>query len=223
MFAVLILLAAGLACGIWLLGDKRSSDEDGNSPLARQQAFNQWLEADLSQAPRFAAFEAYLHDRGVGEVVPVWQLAQVDAQFAERCDLDPFAIPPEEQWPNIVPALQLVKDEVIPAVGPVEVLSSFRSQAINTCARGASRSKHLSFAALDLATVPRRRDPGLFRELCAMQRASGPESRMGLGAYFNPAAPDSASGRFHIDAEGYRTWGHDYSMASNPCSLLLGA
>lgn len=219
---MLTLLAAGLACGFWLLADEWSSEGDDNSRVAREQAFNHWLEADPSRASRFAAFEAFVLNAGVGQVVPAWQLAQVDAQYAERCDLDPFAIPPEEQWPNVVPALQLVRDEVIPAVGPVEVLSSFRSQAINTCARGASGSKHLSFAALDLATVPRRREAELFRELCAMQRAAGSDSPMGLGAYINLSEPERASGRFHIDAEGFRTWGPDYSARSNPCPALIG-
>lgn len=185
-----------------------------------QAAFDRWLAEAPERGAQFAALEDFLRESGVHGVVPAWQLARVDAFYAQRCDSPAFTIPPHETWGSIVPALQLVRDHVVPSMGEVSVLSSYRTPEINACAHGASGSNHLDFAALDLATVPRRRGADLYREVCAMQREAGAESRMGLGAYFNPAEPEAASGRFHIDAEGFRTWGWDYSSRSNPCPAL---
>ena len=185
-----------------------------------EAAFRRWLDEDPDRPATFARFEQFLQDEGVSGIVPAWQLMRVDAFYARRCEEPPFAIPPEELWPNVVPALALVRDHVVETFGPVEVRSSWRSPQINVCARGASRSNHLDFAALDLGTADRRRGADLYRELCEMQQRAGPGSAMGLGAYFRPDEPESGGGRFHIDAQGFRTWGRDYTSRSSPCPAL---
>lgn len=194
--------------------------EAGPEPSSKA-AFQSWLREDASRRAAFDAFSAYLDKQGVGEVVPIWQLARVDGQYAARCRSGYFALPPRAQWSQIVPALELVREQVIPVTGPVEVVSSWRSPEINACVGGASRSAHLDFKALDLVAVKRNDRRQLFADLCAMQRAAGRASRMGLGAYYNPDNPvTNWEGRFHIDAHGYRTWGFDYTAKSNPCPKL---
>ncbi len=182
-----------------------------------EAAFGRWLEEDVERVAKYRSFQAFLRERGADDIVPTWQLMRVDAFYAAKCELSPFAIPPENLWPNVVPALKIVRDQIIPETGPVTVLSSYRTQQVNVCARGASRSKHLSFSALDLATRDRQRGEALYRRLCAIHTQAGPASRMGLGAYFDPDQPGYAGGRFHIDAEGYRSWGRGYTAASSPC------
>lgn len=182
-------------------------------------SFESWLDREPGRAEEYAALQSFLREQGVGEVVPVWQLARVDREYAEKCNLDIWRIPPRELWPNVVPALRLVREHVIPAVGPVEVQSSYRTPELNECARGAPRSKHTSFEALDLwlATPPQDLD-ALYRGLCAMQERAGRNSRMGLGAYYDPNDPDyNPEGRFHIDAGGYRSWGRSYTRATSLC------
>jgi hypothetical protein len=197
-----------------------SAIEAGPDPSSKE-AFEGWLRADASRGEAYADLSAFLDSKGVAGVVPAWQLARIDGQYAARCDSVYFAIPPREQWPQIVPALKLVRDEVIPVTGRVEVVSSWRSPAINTCVGGASRSAHMAFKALDLVTVERGDRRKLFADLCTMQRAAGSASRMGLGAYYNPVNPlSNLEGRFHIDANGFRTWGFDYTAKSNPCPKL---
>lgn len=183
-------------------------------------AFEGWLEEEPERAEQFGRFTAFLAEEGLSDVVEPWQLMRIDVFYARRCDTDPFTIPPEELWRNVLPALRLVRDEVVPAVGPVDVLSSYRTPELNVCASGASRSNHLAFSALDLATDPRRTGEILYRELCAMHEAAGPASRMGLGAYYDPSDEGFGGGRFHIDGEGYRSWGRGYSSASSPCRTL---
>lgn len=184
-----------------------------------EPAFERWLDQDSERRKDYAALQDYLSGQGVGEVVPVWQLARVDREYAEKCKLEIWRLPPRELWPNVVPALRLVRDHVIPTMGEVAVQSSYRSPELNECARGAPNSRHISFEALDLFLVEPRDDLGeMYRELCDMQEAAGPESRMGLGAYYDPADEFyNPEGRFHIDGAGYRSWGRSYTKASSIC------
>ena len=213
--SVLVLVGAGLI--LWdRLPDLSRFPGTVLSPTSRM-AFDGWLDEDTVNAQEFAALEEFLRDEGVAGIVPTWQLTRIDGHYARRCDLPVFRVPPRGVWPNVVPALELVRDEVEPRIGQVQVLSSYRTPELNTCARGASRSNHLDFSALDLATEDRRRGAEFYKELCAMQDAAGAGSRMGLGEYFDPAEPGYAGGRFHIDPEGYRSWGRSYTSASSPC------
>lgn len=104
------------------------------APASSKSAFDAWLADDVTRSERFARFEAFLREEGVADVVEPWQLARIDAFFARKCEVEPFTIPPEQLWPNVLPALRLVRDEVILAVGPVVVLSSYRTPALNACA-----------------------------------------------------------------------------------------
>jgi hypothetical protein len=208
-----------LLLGSWMsLG---SAVEAGPDPSSHE-AFDVWLRADPARANTFIDLRGFLAKQGVAEVVPVWQLARIDHDYAARCGEAFFALPPREMWPNIVPALRLVRDEVVAVTGRVEVASSWRSPRNNACIGGASRSAHMEFRALDLVAPARTGDRRrLFADLCAMQRRSGRKSRMGLGAYYDPAKLfANLEGRFHIDAHGYRTWGFDYTGKSNPCPDL---
>ncbi|MDP5104184.1 MAG: D-Ala-D-Ala carboxypeptidase family metallohydrolase [Erythrobacter sp.] len=214
-------LASASLAGVGDVGP--SADEAGPSSAG---AFNRWLFAENPhnggwKARDYAEFQGMLEDEGVAGIVPTWQLWRVDAQYAPRCGTDYFAMPPKERWREIIPTLKLLRSKVIPVTGPLEVASGWRSPAINTCVRGASRSAHLNFKALDLMATQRRDRRELFVDLCAMQGAAGSGSRMGLGAYFNPDDPSAnRAGRFHIDANGHRTWGFDYTAKSNPCPKL---
>jgi hypothetical protein len=206
------------------VGDvERSPNETGPSSAG---AFNRWAftyagDDPGGRAKDYAAFQAMLQSEGVAGIVPTWQLWRVDAQYASRCGEDYFAMPPQDRWRDIIPTLRLLRGEVIPVTGPLEVVSGWRSPAINTCVKGALRSRHLDFKALDLIVSQRRDRRKLFKDLCTMQRASGIRTAMGLGAYFDPAdLARNTEGRFHIDASGYRTWGFDYTAKTNPCPEL---
>ena len=212
-----LLLIVGLALVAWeRLPDLARLPGFPGDPTSRS-AFDDWVRADPDRRQEFARLQAYLRTQGVSGIVPAWQLTRIDGHYAQRCDLPVFRVPPETLWPNIVAPLKLVRDEVEPAVGEVQVLSSYRTPELNVCARGASASNHLDFSALDLATRDRRGGAAFYQELCAMQDRAGAASRMGLGAYFDPVEPDYAGGRFHIDAGDYRSWGRGYGSASSPC------
>ena len=184
-------------------------------------AFELWLQEEDGRQETYQRFAQLISEAGVGGVVPTWQLLRVDADYVWRCNSAHFDFPPEEKWAAIIPTLKLVRDEVVPVVGPIEVASAHRSQSINACVGGASRSKHLQFTALDLVPVKKGEKREHFQALCEMHIGLGTQSRMGLGAYFDPDNPDkNANGRFHIDSSGYRRWGYDYTGKSDPCPQL---
>ncbi|WP_135210633.1 D-Ala-D-Ala carboxypeptidase family metallohydrolase [Vitreimonas flagellata] len=176
---------------------------------AGQSEFERWLSAHASRAPAFARFEAMLEREGVADVVPARELWLTD-RLAPQCVVEPFTMPPEETWPHIVPTLRFVRDHVEPMIGQVTVASGYRDQAFNDCVRGASRSTHRAFHALDL--VPR--NPSVTRErliavLCPLHARQGARFDIGMGIY--------QARRFHIDATRYRRWGADFRAASSPC------
>lgn len=207
-------LVTGIA--LWLSGGNPSSEGRFS-----HQAFAKWLTANPNEQREFAAFSAYLTQQGVADAVPVWQLLRSDTKPHLLCQRPAFLLPPRPEWPNIVPVLRLVRDRIEPAVGQVEVVSTYRTLAFNGCVGGASQSRHLSFSAIDLI-VPGQRDTRvLFGKLCAIHAKIGPKTQFGLGAYFDPlAARPNTVGRFHVDVSGYRSWGYSKHAASSGCRLL---
>ena len=191
---------------------------------ATRTAFDQWRAANPQGARQADAFEAYLRDRGVADVVPLAGLLAGDSQLAARmggrCPVAAFAVPPRALWPNMVPVLRAVRSHVVPAIGPVRVVSGWREPDFNACVGGASRSHHTRFAALDL--VPVRPVPAAetMDRLCAMWRRSPASARLGFGAYLDPDRPHlNREGRFHVDVRGKRTWGFGYRSPTSWCNL----
>jgi hypothetical protein len=178
LFGLFTLATASLAFD----GDgQRSPNDTGPSSAG---AFDRWVFTYAGDDPgwrakEYAAFQSMLQSEGVAGIVPAWQLWRVDAQYASRCGEEYFAIPPKDQWRDIIPTLRLLRDEVIPVTGPLEVVSGWRSPAINTWVNGASRSRHLEFKALDLVAANRPDRHKLYADLCALQRAAASKSAMG--------------------------------------------
>lgn len=173
-------------------------------------AFQEWLSGDDARAAAFARFETMLARERVADVVSNEGLWLVD-RLSPECVSAPFVVPPESEWSNIAPTLRFIRDHVVPAIGPVRVVSAYRDDAFNTCIGGARRSAHRSYQALDLVPVAAditRAD--LIERLCELHAREGAGARIGMGIY--------SGVRFHIDARGYRGWGGDHRGTSFPCS-----
>lgn len=156
-----------------------------------------------------AAIEAYLKREGVDDVLPIADILRSDARW-RRCEAaEPFAAPPRGMWPAMVPTLRYVRDRVVPAVGPVRVVSGYRDPVANRCFKGAKASRHLRFAALDLTPQRPLTREQLIAALCPLHARTGGRFAVGLGIY--------KVTRFHIDTAGYRRWGADYHADSSPC------
>jgi hypothetical protein len=180
-----------------------------SAPVNDRAAFDRWLSVDPSRSQSFARFEAMLASEGVADVVPSYELWLTD-QIDQKCVAEPFVAPPEEVWLRIVSSLRFIRDHVEPAIGDVRVVSAYRDEVFNTCVRGAPRSAHREYFALDLVPVDRTISRAmLIRTLCPIHNDQGAAAQIGLGIY--------SGQRFHIDARGFRGWGADYHRATFPC------
>ncbi len=222
VLALLAIVLAALGYAAWRFAPERFEQAaEALGPAQDRAAFERWLAADPQRSADFSKFEAHLTAEGVAGVVPVWQLTRSATKLTAACRQEPFAVPPPELWNNAVPVLSFVRTQVVPAIGPVEAVSAWRSERVNRCANGANRSKHLSFAGIDFVAERPIENRELFAKLCALQAKLGPASRFGLGAYFDPAKPlVNRKGRFHIDVAGYRSWGFGYRGESSGCRKL---
>jgi len=185
-------------------------------------AFDAWLSADQQRAKQFERFSDQMRAAGVAEVVPLWQLWRVDADYTQRCNTEMFVVPPEDKWSAIVPTLRIVGDSVVPAIGPIEVVSAYRSPQVNECIGGATRSQHLNYRALDMIPIEMDDNTQVMTELCEIHQKLDTKRRAGLGAYYDLANPlRNRRARFHMDNAGHRRWGYDYTRKSDPCPNLL--
>lgn len=178
-------------------------------PDSDKDRYDRWL-SDNRHREDISAFEHFLRSESAADIVPLYQLLRNDRNW-QRCGQEPFAVPPRQMWPNIVPVLHLLHDKIEPQVGEVMVVSAYRTPQINKCLGGASRSFHMRFYALDLVPTDRsvtRAD--IAEKLCALHRKEGKKLKLGLGIY--------KGRRFHIDLSGYRRWGPTYHAGSSPCT-----
>src|SRR5688572_11602446 len=91
-----------VVCGALLLG------ACAPAPSSRE-GFELWLAQTPTRQESFARFEALLAREEVAGVVETFELWRADWHTPECLD-EPYAIPPEESWDNIVPALRYVRD-----------------------------------------------------------------------------------------------------------------
>ena len=204
---VAVLLLGLAAVAIWLLLTRSVAPIIGVAPQKDADLFAAWrLGAAKDDV---AAIETYFRKEGVADTLPLADILRSDARWRRCKAAQPFAVPPRKLWPAMVPTLRYIQRELVPVTGPVRVVSGYRDPAANACFKGATASRHLRFAALDLEPVkPLSRDD-LIAKLCPLHARTGARFDVGLGIYVGK--------RFHIDTAGYRRWGADYHAASSPC------
>lgn len=169
-----------------------------------------WLARDPSHRHEVQAFRDHLAAQGLEDVVPVWQLIRTSSSW-RACNAERFEVAPREKWVHISATLRFVRDEVVPALGPVEAVSGYRNERLNRCSAGAPQSAHRHFFALDLAPVnPAVHRGTMIRQICAAHARDGRAYNTGLGFYNGM--------RFHVDSNGFRRWGANGSSATSPCS-----
>ena len=159
-------------------------------------AFDKFLEEGDNRA-KFEKLQRFLEINGVGDVVPPFELMRQGTDW-QKIDEPPFAIPPEDTWETMVDTLKVLQNYIIPSIGPVIVLSGWRTPAYNAKAGGARTSKHLHFCGLDMIPEDEYTRKQLLPKLRRIHQKHGRKWNMGLGIY---------SGiRFHVDTCGYRRW-----------------
>ncbi|MEO7634973.1 MAG: hypothetical protein ABIS38_04935 [Sphingomicrobium sp.] len=166
-----------------------------------EPGYRNWMAASPRHPAYVKAFNDYLTTWGVAGVVPTWQLLRTASDWM-KCGAAPFELPPTDNWPNVVQTLRYIRDQVIPAIGPVEPVSVYRNPVLNHCAGGANESAHRFMQAVDMVPLRPMTRETLIRTLCAGHAINGARYAVGLGFY--PFI------RFHVDSRKFRTWGqHD--------------
>ena len=177
-----------------------------------EQGYRAWV-SRVSWRPVYVkAFNDYLTTYGVGGVVPTWQLLRTATDW-QKCGAEPYEIPPPGAWPNIVAALRYVGAYVIPQIGPVEVVSVYRNERLNSCAGGAPESTHKLLGAVDMVPLRPITREALMTRLCQIHQHSGAQFYVGLGLYKGI--------RFHIDAKKFREWGMSGAQGNFGCTAVL--
>ena len=176
-----------------------------------EPGYRSWYLAAPERAGQVKSFNDYLASAGVAGIVPTWQLLRTATAWKD-CGGQPFEVPPSDEWPHMVQTLRYVRDYVIPAVGPVELVSVYRNPALNVCAGGAPESAHRLDSAIDMVPLRPTDRVTLMRTLCGIHSQHGEAYQAGLGFY--------AYLRFHIDSTKYRRWNMDPAVAAE-CPPIL--
>ena len=181
--------------------------------LATASSFEAWVAKVPSRGAEVGAFEAFLAQQGVAGVLPTREILLNDTSWSE-CHMDgPYSIAERAYWPHIVNTLRYIHDEIIPAIGPVQVDSGYRDIGLNRCSGGAAHSAHAQFYALDLVPARAIDRNTLIARVCANHARYGAEYHIGLGFYDHV--------RFHIDSRSFRRWGSDYHAGTSPCAHVV--
>lgn len=174
-----------------------------------QQQFQAWLKTQPPQ--QVQAYQQLLNGH-LNKPPSLFELTYNSHPAPKDCLYEPFALPPEKLWANIIPPLKLLEHlSNTQVITPYHVSSTYRDPAANLCIRGAKASKHLSNTAIDfqLEDSSASNMRMVEQRLCRYWKQQGRRQEMGLGIY--------GRGRFHIDVQGYRTWGKDYKRVSSAC------
>ena len=175
-------------------------------------AFQLYLQGKPAFRAEVAAFDAWLRAKRVHGVLPTWQILRTASMWSE-CNGPPFEVPPRKLWPNVAATLRFVRDEVMPALGPLEAVSAYRNPALNICARGSATSAHRDYSALDLVPHKPLTRRMIFNQICRVHLYEGPRAGIGLGFY--------GFTRFHVDSRSFRRWGSAGPAANeSPCAVL---
>ncbi|MBE0407062.1 D-Ala-D-Ala carboxypeptidase family metallohydrolase [Psychrobacter sp. AOP22-C1-22] len=177
--------------------------------------FNAWLNSNSYRARQVNDYKRYLGSRvGAQNVPPLSQLLTT-ARSWSKCGYEPYQLPPQELWANIVPTLRLYSELKSQGVLPAstEIRSVYRSPGLNDCAGGASASKHMTAGAMDIWVPDYEGSPWQLSTmqdgLCQFWQYQGQSHDFGLGLY--------STGAIHLDTEGYRKWGFNHASSSSSC------
>lgn len=196
-----------------------------NTPLQHYQA---WRDSAPENYQNAQAYMTFLTDKVSHKVTNMQQhrpsavyippahelFYNSHARVKKSCQLPVFHVPPQKKWHQLVPTLVLINQLKHQGIlGDIHVTSGYRDSQTNECVGGSRASKHLKNAALDFTIITSSTSVSAKRttqQLCQFWRNKGRRLQMGLGTY--------GKGRYHIDTQGFRTWGSNYRRATSLCT-----
>ncbi|MDO4251123.1 MAG: D-Ala-D-Ala carboxypeptidase family metallohydrolase [Moraxella sp.] len=186
--------------------------------VGTQEDFLRWLKDNPHQKTAADSYQAYLvRALGSYNLPPMHQLLTT-ARSWQQCGYEPYQIPPRELWENMLPTLRLYVKLQTLGILPrnTEIRSVYRSPDLNKCAGGAPSSKHLTNGAIDIWVPTYHKDSWQMNELqnrlCQFWIDEGQMHQFGLGIY--------ATGAIHLDTQGWRKWGGQFTQVGSPCRYV---
>lgn len=180
--------------------------------------YEMWLNQSTYYRERAQAYEAFLVKQlGKDNVPPMHELLTT-ARSWQKCGAEPYQVPPAELWEQMLPTIHLYNDlkkmGILPA--HTQIRSVYRSPELNRCAGGAPASKHLTNGAMDIwvpdYAVGSWQLSQVQDKLCQYWIDSGESRQFGLGIY--------STGAIHLDTQGHRKWGGQFTHADSPCRYV---
>ncbi|GAD79672.1 D-Ala-D-Ala carboxypeptidase family metallohydrolase [Vibrio ezurae] len=163
-------------------------------------AFRGWMLMNGAE-DRVKEIAQHLKDAGITEVplktMPMHLILLQGTNWAMN-GTSVFTIPDRKLVPNMVRTVKFIQQHIEPITGPLVPVSGDRTQYYNQTSGGATKSKHLSFCALDLVPINNISREELHKKLWGIYKSEGKNNNMGMGLY--------SGVRFHIDTCGYRHW-----------------
>lgn len=199
--------------------DQHTHEHDESvSDVGLQTHFETWLQTHRTAEQEVASYQAYLRSRFGDHVPPMSQLLTT-ARSWQACGHEPYQVPPAHLWDKIVPTLLLYQDLKSRGILPdnTQIRSVYRNPELNHCAGGAPMSKHLTNGAIDIWVpdfeIHSQALYDLQNRLCQYWLDHGENRNFGLGLY--------ATGAIHLDTQGFRKWGAQFSEANSVCRYVL--
>lgn len=197
-------------------GSQATHHEHTQWSVGSASDFEFWLQAHPEQTAMVAQYHAYLVAQlGNPNAVPPMHELLTTARSWQACGFEPYQVPPNTLWTHIIPTIRLYNELKTRGILPsnTQIRSVYRNPELNVCAGGAAASRHLTNAAIDI-WVPNYDESSaqmaqLQDALCQFWLDNGKIHEFGLGIY--------ATGAIHLDTQGYRKWGAQFSQEQSVC------
>lgn len=180
--------------------------------------YEMWLNQSSYYRQIAQDYEAFLQKQlGKDNVPPMHELLTT-ARSWQKCGAEPYQVPPSELWHQMIPTIRLYNDLKNEGILPpqTQIRSVYRSPELNCCAGGAPASKHITNGAMDIwvpdYAVGSWQLSGVQDRLCQYWIDNGESRAFGLGIY--------STGAIHLDTQGYRKWGGQFTQAGSPCRYV---
>lgn len=178
-----------------------------------------WLSQGIYNRQNANNYENFLLSHlGRGNVPPMRELLTT-ARSWQECGYEPYQVPPSHLWSQMIPTVRLYNELRAKNILPpqTQIRSVYRSPELNRCAGGAAGSKHMTNGAMDIWIPDYEVNSWQFYQLqdklCQFWIDSGKAHEFGLGLY--------STGAIHLDTQGYRKWGGQFSRTNSPCRYIV--
>lgn len=195
--------------------ESENQREAAVKPVEKQPHLDQFEQWKKTQNPEQLKRYQQVFLKRLKQQPTLYELTINSHPLKAECEQYRFALPPEKYWKNLFEPLFMIEQLQKQGVyAHYKIVSVYRSPDANRCVGGAKASQHMKNFAVDFQTLDEsfQHYPDhdvMDQKLCQFWHQKGKKLHLGLGLY--------GKQRYHIDRQGYRTWGVGFRSVSSPC------